>query len=91
VCQTRADGLGLKAEVVKGDAFEFSKDVCGMLVQYPDTHGSVNDYKVRTRRRSITLDKADSSSSAAAAQQQRSSSAAAAVLLSRSRGGRQQP
>jgi glycine dehydrogenase len=46
VCQTRADGLGLVAEVVKGDSFEFGKDVCGVLVQYPDTHGSVRDYKV---------------------------------------------
>jgi glycine cleavage system pyridoxal-binding protein P len=46
VCQTRADGLGLQVEVVKGDAFEFGKDVCGMLVQYPDTHGTVSDYKV---------------------------------------------
>jgi hypothetical protein len=46
VCQTRADGLGLKAEVVKGEAFEFGKDVCGVLVQYPDTQGTVKDYKV---------------------------------------------
>jgi glycine dehydrogenase len=49
VCQTRADGLGLIAEVVEGDAFAFGKDVCGMLVQYPDTYGSVNDYKVCLR------------------------------------------
>lgn len=46
MCQTRADGLGLKAEVVKGEAFEFGKDVCGVLVQYPDTQGTVKDYKV---------------------------------------------
>jgi len=46
VCQTRADGLGLSAEVVKGDSFEFGKDVCGVLVQYPDTQGTVKDYKV---------------------------------------------
>lgn len=45
VCQTRADGLGLSAEVVKGDSFEFGKDVCGVLVQYPDTQGTVKDYK----------------------------------------------
>lgn len=46
VCQTRADGLGLQAKVVPGDKFEFGKDVCGVLVQYPDTHGTVKDYKV---------------------------------------------
>jgi hypothetical protein len=53
VCQTRADGLGLQAEVVKGDAFEFGKDVCGMLVQYPDTHGTVSDYKARSGGRGL--------------------------------------
>lgn len=45
--QTRAEGLGLKAEVVDEDKFDFGKDVCGVLVQYPDTTGSINDYKVR--------------------------------------------
>eukprot|EP00878_Enallax_costatus_P002717 GHUV01002906.1.p1 GENE.GHUV01002906.1~~GHUV01002906.1.p1 ORF type:complete len:1040 (+),score=283.63 GHUV01002906.1:423-3122(+) len=45
VCQTRAEGLGLKAEVVDEDKFEYGKDVCGVLVQYPDTTGSINDYK----------------------------------------------
>jgi glycine dehydrogenase len=53
VCQTRADGLGLKAEVVAGDGFEFGKDVCGVLVQYPDTQGTVRDYKVGVRRCSV--------------------------------------
>lgn len=51
MCQTRADGLGLQAEVVKGDAFEFGKDVCGVLVQYPDTHGTVSDYKASAGQR----------------------------------------
>jgi glycine dehydrogenase len=46
VCQTRADGLGLKAEVMDESDFSFGKDVCGVLVQYPDTSGSINDYKV---------------------------------------------
>jgi hypothetical protein len=48
VCQTRAEGLGLVAEVVDEGSMAFGKDVCGVLVQYPDTTGSVNDYKVRT-------------------------------------------
>jgi hypothetical protein len=47
VCQTRAEGLGLVAEVVDEGSMSFGKDVCGVLVQYPDTTGSVNDYKVR--------------------------------------------
>ncbi|WIA42495.1 hypothetical protein OEZ86_008483 [Tetradesmus obliquus] len=45
VCQTRAEGLGLVAEVVDEGSMAFGKDVCGVLVQYPDTTGSVNDYK----------------------------------------------
>jgi len=44
VIQTRADGLGI--EVVTGDyaSFAFESDVCGALVQYPATDGSVLDY-----------------------------------------------
>jgi hypothetical protein len=45
VCQTRADGLGLQAVVVDEDKFEYSKDVCGVLVQYPATDGSIHDYR----------------------------------------------
>jgi glycine dehydrogenase len=46
VCETRADGLGLKAEVMDESKFDFGKDVCGVLVQYPATDGSISDYKV---------------------------------------------
>ncbi len=46
VCQTRADGLGLTVEVGPEDGFDFGKDVCGALLQYPATDGSVHDYKV---------------------------------------------
>jgi glycine dehydrogenase len=50
VCQTRAEGLGLKAVVVdeldRGAlAARFGKDVCGLLLQYPATDGSVCDYR----------------------------------------------
>ena len=45
VCQTRADGLGLQAVVADEGAFEFSKDVCGILLQYPATDGSIHDYR----------------------------------------------
>ena len=46
VCETRASGLGL--EVVVGDEsswdFSTAKDVCGILLQYPATDGSIHDY-----------------------------------------------
>ncbi len=45
VCQTRAEGLGLEAVVVDEDKFVYSKDVCGVLLQYPATDGTVADYK----------------------------------------------
>ncbi|XP_075648838.1 glycine dehydrogenase (decarboxylating), mitochondrial-like [Castanea sativa] len=46
VCETRADGFGLKVIVkdVKGFDYE-SNDVCGVLVQYPGTQGEVLDYE----------------------------------------------
>jgi hypothetical protein len=46
VCETRADGLGLQALVQDEDKFEFGKDVCGVLVQYPATDGTIADYRV---------------------------------------------
>ena len=45
VCQTRAEGLGLVAEVVDEAALQYGKDVCGVLVQYPATDGTVSDYR----------------------------------------------
>ncbi|EFJ42017.1 hypothetical protein VOLCADRAFT_107448 [Volvox carteri f. nagariensis] len=45
VCQTRAEGLGLEAVVADEDKFVYGKDVCGVLVQYPATDGTVSDYK----------------------------------------------
>jgi glycine dehydrogenase len=50
VCKTRAEGLGLRADVVdESDAAalekRFGKDVCGLLLQYPATDGSVSDYR----------------------------------------------
>lgn len=47
VCQTRADGLGLKVEVMDEASFPMDSDVCGVLLQYPATDGSVHDYSVR--------------------------------------------
>jgi len=46
VVKTRADGLGLEAIVGDESTFDYNaKDVCGVLVQYPATDGSVIDYK----------------------------------------------
>ncbi|KAG2453334.1 hypothetical protein HYH02_001558 [Chlamydomonas schloesseri] len=45
VCQTRAEGLGLEAVVVDEDKMAYAKDVCGVLLQYPATDGSIADYK----------------------------------------------
>lgn len=45
VCSSRAEGLGLEAIVSNEDDFDFSgNDVCGVLLQYPATCGSLNDY-----------------------------------------------
>lgn len=46
VCQSRADGLGLKVVVGDEASFSFDKDVSGVLLQYPATDGSIHDYKV---------------------------------------------
>ena len=43
--KTRAKFLGI--EIVMGDfqEFQFSDDVCGVLIQYPNTEGNIIDYK----------------------------------------------
>ncbi len=46
VCQSRADGLGLKVVVGDEASFSIDKDVSGVLLQYPATDGSIHDYKV---------------------------------------------
>ena len=47
VTASRADGLGLKVKVGNAADFEFGSDVCGVLLQYPATDGSLHDYKAR--------------------------------------------
>eukprot|EP00270_Netrium_digitus_P022294 TRINITY_DN993_c0_g1_i2.p1 TRINITY_DN993_c0_g1~~TRINITY_DN993_c0_g1_i2.p1 ORF type:complete len:1078 (-),score=269.85 TRINITY_DN993_c0_g1_i2:213-3416(-) len=45
VCKTRAEPLGIELIVGSHASFDYSgKDVCGVLVQYPATDGSVIDY-----------------------------------------------
>lgn len=50
VCQTRADGLGLKVEVMDESKFDFSSNVCGVLLQYPATDGSIQSYSDLTSK-----------------------------------------
>jgi glycine dehydrogenase len=45
VCRTRAEPLGVTVEVTDEDKIDLSrKDVCGVLLQYPDTEGAIKDY-----------------------------------------------
>mmetsp|Transcript_10501 Transcript_10501/g.31532 ORF Transcript_10501/g.31532 Transcript_10501/m.31532 type:complete len:1043 (-) Transcript_10501:453-3581(-) len=44
VVQSRADGLGLVAEVVEEDKMNYTSDVCGVLLQYPAGDGTIRDY-----------------------------------------------
>lgn len=44
VVQTRAEPLGIKVTVGDPLAFDFKVPLFGMLLQYPDTYGSVLDY-----------------------------------------------
>lgn len=44
VTQTRAKALGIETKVCAPSEFEFTAQVCGALVQYPDTFGTIEDY-----------------------------------------------
>lgn len=45
VVKTRAYHLGVDMLVQDYKDFEFSDDVCGVLLQYPNTDGQINDYR----------------------------------------------
>ena len=45
VVETRAKALGLKVVVGNHEAYDFSDDVFGVLVQYPATNGDIIDYE----------------------------------------------
>ncbi|APZ90573.1 aminomethyl-transferring glycine dehydrogenase [Fuerstiella marisgermanici] len=45
VLQTRAEPLGIEIVVAAHDDFEFTDDVFGVLVQYPDTSGGIYDFE----------------------------------------------
>lgn len=44
VVQTRLEALGARLEVAPPEAFQLGEDVAGVLVQYPDTEGTIADY-----------------------------------------------
>jgi len=43
VVQTRAEALGIEVRVAAPEDMSFGTDVCGALLQWPDTHGRVRD------------------------------------------------
>jgi glycine dehydrogenase len=44
VVQTRAKALGIEVVVGNHESFQFNEKVFGVLVQYPDTFGAIQDY-----------------------------------------------
>jgi glycine dehydrogenase len=44
VVQTRARALGIETIVGKPEEFTFTAQTCGVLLQYPDTFGTIHDY-----------------------------------------------
>ncbi|MBN1987254.1 MAG: glycine dehydrogenase (aminomethyl-transferring), partial [Prolixibacteraceae bacterium] len=44
VLKTRANPLGIELRIQPKDAFEFTEDVFGVLVQYPNSEGEIVDY-----------------------------------------------
>jgi glycine dehydrogenase len=45
VLMTRSNPLGIQMSVVPKSDFELSEDVFGMILQYPDSDGEINDYR----------------------------------------------
>ena len=50
VAQTRAASMGIDLRVARGGEFDLDDQVCGVLVQYPNTWGDVNDYDALTQQ-----------------------------------------
>ncbi|MFI4860081.1 MAG: aminomethyl-transferring glycine dehydrogenase [Phycisphaerales bacterium JB063] len=48
VAQTRADSMGIDLRIARGGDFELDEQVCGVLVQYPNTWGEIKDYDALT-------------------------------------------
>ena len=50
VLQTRCESMGIELRIARADAFELSEEVCGVLVQYPNTWGQIKDYDALTKQ-----------------------------------------
>jgi glycine dehydrogenase len=44
VIRSRAKALGIEVVVGSPEKFQFTEQVCGAIVQYPDTFGAIHDY-----------------------------------------------
>ena len=45
VVRTRAEALNIEVSVCHHEAFVFDEQLCGVLLQYPDTYGAIYDYE----------------------------------------------
>lgn len=45
VLATRAAGLGIALETAAIDEIDIDSSICGVLVQYPDSYGTIHDYR----------------------------------------------
>src|SRR5690349_6221728 len=50
VVRARGAARGVNVKVQSKDAFAFDAKVCGALVQYPNTNGSIKDYRALTEK-----------------------------------------
>ena len=44
ILKTRSEPLGIELDIVNHDTFSFDDTIFGILVQYPDTEGSIQDF-----------------------------------------------
>ena len=50
VLQTRCESMGVDLRIARGGEFDINDQVCGVLVQYPNTWGEVKDYDELTQQ-----------------------------------------
>jgi glycine dehydrogenase len=50
VVRTRAEPLGIQVEVGEPAAWQVDQGVCGVLLQYPDTYGQLDDWRALVQR-----------------------------------------
>jgi glycine dehydrogenase len=50
VLMTRANPFGIQLKVMPNNAFEFTGDVFGIIIQYPNSDGEIKDYSSLTAR-----------------------------------------